>query len=168
MEASPNNRVFVIHWRDAFNIDLPEVDNEHRHLFGLVAQLDLATIGPTVEALLDYVVIHFTHEQRLMEQSGYPGFAEHLKLHEQFGTAVADFLGADNTWTQERVEELRKFLNRWLVGHIMTHDLRFGNWYRDVQAAVLRRPAVAATPHEPASAHAQRRFGWLGRLLGIG
>lgn len=168
MQASANSRPFVIHWRDAFKINLPEIDSEHQHLFGLVAQLEVSTIGPTVEALLDYVVTHFTHEQQLMEQSGYPAFEEHLKLHEQFSTAVADFLGADDGWTQERVDQLRKFLNRWLVGHIMTHDLRFGNWYRDRRAATPRPLPSPATAGAPVRVQAPRRFGWFGRLLGIG
>lgn len=29
------------------------------------------------------------------------------------------------------MQELRRFLNKWLIGHIMTHDLRFGKWYAE-------------------------------------
>jgi hemerythrin len=78
---------------------------------------------------LDYVVTHFSNEQELMERSGYPAFEQHLKLHEEFGAQVADFLGNGEAWTEGRVQELRRFLNKWLIGHIMTHDLRFGKWY---------------------------------------
>lgn len=167
MEVSTQNRPFVIHWRDAFKINLPEVDAEHRHLFALVAQLERATIGATIDELLNYVATHFTHEQQLMEQSGYPGFEEHLKLHEQFSMAVADFLGSGGAWNDERVEELRKFLNRWLVGHIMTHDLRFGNWYRDHRTGE-RPPAAAGSRRPPQARAATPHRGWFGRLFGRG
>ena len=100
----------------------------------------------TLDELLTYVVTHFSHEQQLMESSGYPAFAEHLKLHEQFSVTVADFLGAGERWSEDRVETLRRFLNRWLIGHIMTHDLRFGNWYRDHHAPAVAPPAVAPPP----------------------
>jgi len=32
-------------------------------------------------------------------------------------------------WTEERVQDLRRFLNKWLISHIMTHDMRFGKWF---------------------------------------
>jgi hemerythrin len=161
------SHVFVIAWRDGFKIHIPEIDQEHRRLFELVAGLQLGTIDDTVEELLDYVVTHFTHEQQLMEQSGYPDFGEHLRLHEQFGANVADFLSQNDEWNEARVQDLRKFLNRWLVGHIMTHDLRFGNWYRDHKARAaaliqeLSEPPVEAAPAAP-----PRKRGFFDWLLG--
>lgn len=145
LEISPKHP-FVIEWRDSFRVNIPQVDLEHRHLFQLVKDLDLGTIDRTVEELLDYVVMHFSNEQDLMERSGYPGFEQHLRLHEQFGNQVAEFLGNGDAWTIARVETVRRFLNKWLIGHIMTHDLRFGRWYLDqankqaVHAAVATRP----------------------------
>lgn len=158
-EAGVKHGPYVVEWRDAFKIHIAQVDREHRHLFGLVKKLDLQTVQETVDELLNYVVTHFTNEQNLMEESRYPGFAEHLKLHEQFGMAVADFLGSQDGWTEDRVAELRKFLNKWLIGHIMTHDLRFGNWYRDHHDQPP--PEVVAEP-------APRKVGWFDRLLGRG
>lgn len=148
----------MIEWREGFKINVPQVDDEHRHLFELVKRLDLATVDQTIEELLNYVVTHFTNEQKLMEDSAYPAFDEHLKLHEQFGATVADFLGSSDDWTEERVQELRRFLNKWLIGHIMTHDLRFGNWYRE---------HFRDGPPAPVASRA-RKIGWFDRLLGRG
>lgn len=157
-DTSTKRAPFVIEWREGFRINVPQVDNEHKHLFELVKQLDLGTVDETIEELLTYVVTHFTNEQKLMEDSGYPAFEEHLKLHEQFGATVAEFLGSSDDWTEERVQELRRFLNKWLIGHIMTHDLRFGNWYREHYKA--DPPEVAASQG--------RKVGWFDRLLGRG
>ncbi len=120
---------YVIEWRDGFKIGVAQVDEEHRHLFTLVRALNLASVDQTVEELLEYVVTHFSHEQDMMEKSGYPAFEQHLKLHEEFAAQVADFLGDGVEWDEDRVQELRRFLNKWLIGHIMTHDLRFGKWH---------------------------------------
>ena len=149
---------FVIEWRDGFKISIAQVDDEHRRLFQLVKALDLDTVDQTLEELLEYVVTHFTNEQALMERSGYPAFEHHLKLHEEFGNHVADFLGSGDAWTDERVQELRRFLNKWLIGHIMTHDLRFGNWYREHHGTNV--PEVIARP--------EKKVGWFDRLLGRG
>jgi hemerythrin len=146
---------FVVEWRDGFKVDIPQVDHEHRHLFHLVKSLDVGSIEKTIDELLDYVVIHFTHEQELMERSGYPAFDEHLRLHEQFGATVAEFMGDDTVWNEERVQQLRRFLNKWLVGHILTHDLRFGRWYRE-QKSLPPSVAIASTTETG---------GWLQRLF---
>jgi hemerythrin len=134
---------YSIAWRDQFRVDIPQVDAEHKRLFALVKALSLESADETVEELLEYVVLHFSNEQELMERSGYPGFDQHLKLHEEFGAHVADFLGSGDAWTEDRVQELRRFLNRWLIGHILTHDLRFGKWYTELKD---KRAATVATP----------------------
>jgi len=155
-EATPTRAPFVIEWRDGFKIGIDLVDHEHRHLFTLVRALSLASVDHTVDELLNYVVTHFSNEQALMEKSGYPAFEQHLKLHEEFAAQVAEFLGSDQAWTEERVQEMRKFLNKWLIGHIMTHDLRFGKWLTSQPA-----PSVPVVHHE-----APKSGGFFARFFG--
>lgn len=137
---------FVIEWRDGFKIGIVQIDLEHRHLFTLVKALNLHSVRQTVDELLNYVVTHFTNEQRLMEASQYPAFEQHLKLHEEFGFSVAEFLGNSEEWTEDRVQELRRFLNKWLIGHIMTHDLRFGKWYENRSMSIQPIPPKVDAP----------------------
>jgi hemerythrin len=155
-EESGRKAPFVVEWRDGFKINIQQVDDEHRHLFALVKALNLNTVERTLEELLDYVVTHFSNEQTLMEQSGYPAFEQHLKLHEEFGAHVADFLGSGDAWSEERIQDLRRFLNKWLIGHIMTHDLRFGKWYAANAGQTAR--AVQAT---------KEQRGFFARLFGL-
>lgn len=156
-EATPTRAPFVIEWRDAFKIGIDQVDQEHRQLFTLVRALNLQSVNHTVDELLNYVVTHFSNEQAMMEKSGYPAFDQHLKLHEEFAAQVAEFLGNDQAWTEERVQELRKFLNKWLIGHIMTHDLRFGKW-------LTSQPATGAPVVHQA---APKPGGFFARLFGL-
>ena len=154
-ETETKKAPFVIAWRDGFKVNIPQVDLEHRHLFTLVKALSLQSVEQTVEELLDYVVTHFSNEQALMEKSGYPAFEAHLKLHEEFGAQVAEFLGSGEAWSEERVQELRRFLNKWLIGHIMTHDMRFGKW--------LERQNISNAPVVQAS---KEQKGFFARLFG--
>ncbi len=146
---------FVVEWRDAFKVNIPQVDQEHHRLFDLIKALNLETVEQTVDELLEYVVTHFSNEQALMEKSGYPAFEAHLKLHEEFGAHVAEFMGSGDEWSEERVHEIRRFLNKWLIGHIMTHDLRFGRWYADNHSTVA--PVIEAS---------SVKRGFLARLFG--
>jgi hemerythrin len=149
---------YVIEWRDGFKIGVAQVDQEHRHLFTLVRALNLASVEQTVDELLDYVVTHFSHEQELMEKCAYPAFEQHLKLHEEFAAQAADFLGSGIEWSEDRVQELRRFLNKWLIGHIMTHDLRFGKWHASHSG--VSTPRAQVVQKTPAS------IGFFARLFG--
>lgn len=132
---------FAVEWREAFCIGIDVLDREHRQLFALAMALNLDTVHQTVEHLLDYVVTHFSHEQEIMENAGYPAFEQHLRLHEAFAYQMADFLMGSDDWTEERVQALRRFLNKWLISHILTHDMRFGKWL-----AARKQAAGAGTP----------------------
>jgi len=145
-ETEVHRAPFVVEWREGFKINIPQVDQEHRHLFTLVKALNLVSVDKTLEELLDYVVTHFSNEQALMEKYGYPAFEAHLKLHEAFGVQVADFLSGGDAWSEDRIQELRRFLNKWLIGHIMTHDLRFGKWLESQTTVVASAPKAAAAP----------------------
>lgn len=159
-EASSPHHPFVIEWREGFKVKIDQVDDEHEHLFKLIKALNLDSVEKTVEELLDYVVVHFSNEQALMEKSGYPGFEQHLKLHEDFASRVADFLSNGDDWTEERVQDLRRFLNKWLVGHILTHDLRFGKWYEEHtrQMNSTHAPNAPGVVIQAADAKAHRGF----------
>lgn len=153
-EHTVHKTPFVVEWREGFRIGIGQLDREHRHLFSLVLALNLGTVGQTVEQLLDYVVTHFSHEQEAMESSGYPALEQHLRLHEEFASRIADFLTRGDGWTEEQVQNLRRFLNKWLINHIMTHDMRFGKWF------------AAHNPTAPDTDAASGHTGLIGRLFG--
>ena len=118
----------AIEWREGFKIGVSQADLEHRHLFELVQALNLACVQDGVAELMEGVASHFSSEQDLMEKSGYPALEQHVELHREFAAQVHDFLAAVQVWSEDHVQELRHFLDKWMIGHIMTHDLRFGLW----------------------------------------
>jgi hemerythrin len=166
LEANTPHQPFVIEWREGFKVKIKQVDHEHEHLFKLIKALNLASVEKTVEELLEYVVVHFSNEQALMEKSGYPAFEQHLKLHEDFASRVADFLSNGDAWTEARVQDLRRFLNKWLVGHILTHDLRFGKWHEE---HTRQLPAAASPAMGPViqAADAKAHRGFFAHLFGL-
>ena len=71
--------------------------------------LNLASVDHPVDELLDDVVAHFSNEQAMMEKSGPPAFEQHLTRHEAFAAQVGDVLGSDQAWSEERVQDLRRW-----------------------------------------------------------
>ncbi len=164
-DTSTAHQPFVIEWRQGFRINIGQVDDEHEHLFTLIKALQLGTVEQTINELLEYIVVHFSNEQALMEKSGYPELERHIMLHEDFAGRVADFLDNSEAWNEERVQSLRRFLNKWLVGHILTHDLRFGKWHAEharplavPAAAPVAAPAADAARAQTREARAHRGF----------
>ena len=158
MTPTTSHDMYVVQWREGFRVGIDQVDAQHRQLFTLVKELNLDSIESTMDAVLNYVVEHFGTEQELMEQSHYPDYSTHLKLHEEFAASVADFLGSGEAWSEQRLMNLRKFLNKWLIRHIMVQDLRFGRWYRHNVTDPLIVDVATQT----------KKIGWLSRLLGLG
>jgi len=145
---------FVVEWREGFRTGIDEIDAEHRQLFALVKGLQHGGARQLLHELVDYVVSHFAHEEALMERSGYPGVQRHIEMHESLAARVSEFLVGGTGWSESRVQELRTFLNRWLVGHILTHDLHFGRWYH----ARGPRTQPLPLPGDPQAS-------WFGRLF---
>jgi hemerythrin len=146
---------FVIEWREGFRTGIDEIDAEHQQLFAMVKRLDASNVKQMMDDVVEYVVTHFTHEEALMERSGYPGLQRHVEMHENLAVRVSGFLVGGAGWPEQRVQELRTFLNKWLVGHILTHDLHFGRWYH------ARGPSTQPLPlpEDPGASLFGRLFG---------
>ena len=65
------------------------IDREHRELFQAVNQLldscgkgqGRASMEPAIQFLIGYVNQHFSHEEQLQQESGYPGMPAHKAFH---------------------------------------------------------------------------------------
>ena len=149
METVSKNAPALIAWKDGFKIGIAAVDSAHRQLFDGVASLRVGMDAQTLAMLQEEILRHFAHEQDLMERSGYRAVEQHVKLHQEFAAQLAGFQQAGSSWDALRVQELRTFLNQWLSGHIMAHDMRFGKWYASQQARSARAIAASRPAHQP-------------------
>ncbi len=68
------------------------IDREHRELFNAINKLlDACSKGQgrdlmkhAIQFLLDYVDKHFSHEEKLQQDSKYPNMAAHKAFHEKY------------------------------------------------------------------------------------
>lgn len=75
----------TIGWRDDLLTGVAEVDDQHKELFRRFGELLTACnqgkggeeVLRLISFLDDYVVKHFTAEERIMRQHGYPDYLEH-------------------------------------------------------------------------------------------
>lgn len=127
-------------WDSSLETGNERVDTQHRALFGMFNEVvdavesgeSDAHIGNVLERLSEYVAVHFTEEQNLMEGAGLP--ADALKLHTaehlELTRRTREFI---LQWRARQVEarELADFLADWLTGHILDKDQALARFMRD-------------------------------------
>ena len=137
----------TVSWDPKLAVGVALIDEQHKQLFAhvdaLLEALHQWRGQQVVEKLLgflkQYVVEHFTAEQRLMVQTGYPAFAEHERQHEEF---VARFLDLEAEFQKAGATlgftlKLNGVVCSWLRQHIATTDRALGAFV--TQRTALRR-----------------------------
>ncbi len=121
-------------------IGMPEIDEEHRHLFeimnngvyladGTYTGDRYAAIKDLLDDLDDYAEKHFTHEEQYMEQIRDPELILQRNQHMVFRDKIREwsFMDIDDMAQQKKLlKELMEYLARWLYHHIIASDAMIG------------------------------------------
>lgn len=121
-------------WSDAMSVGVPEVDEDHKALIDLIGMIESASegeeadavLGTVLAALMDYTEFHFEREERMQEAIGYSGLAEHHAHHETLKRQVMDYVARHaGDPASIDIRELARFLQSWLVQHILKEDWQY-------------------------------------------
>jgi hemerythrin len=107
-----------------------KIDSDHKKLFELIDQLASAMkTSKSKQAgvvacseLLDYTRTHFSMEETLMRQQGYPQITTHLAAHDVFVNRIVESRKKFDTGSAVASVELLTFLLDWLRTHIQRTD----------------------------------------------
>lgn len=122
-----------VEWSPTFETELQLIDREHqdlvRRLNGLIEQLTagapVAAWLPELDALIQHVADHFTHEERVMINISYSDYIPHRNQHQQLLEEVAQFrqeLNPDEP-VKDTLATIR-FLKFWVLKHVVQEDLK--------------------------------------------
>ena len=125
----------TIEWSPALEIGHAAIDRQHRKLFDLAAAIvddhDQQRVMRTLAALSEYVIVHFSDEEKLLADIGYPGLSAHKKLHDNFRSRLAKlYANAAGMSLDQIAEEVRQLINEWLAKHIMVVDREYAKYLR--------------------------------------
>ena len=124
----------IIAWREVYETGIVALDNEHKALVAEVNRLYEAirdkhgdeVLSEILTMLDKYTIEHFQHEERLMEQYGFPGLEEHRQKHQELCESVEGMKARVTSGTQELAQELFRFLKEWVLHHIVEVDKKYG------------------------------------------
>jgi hemerythrin len=130
----------AIEWTKDLETGVALIEEQHKELFDRVNKLLAASsqgrgkeeVGSLLGFLEEYVVTHFADEEKLQQESGYPEFAAHKRLHDGFKNELAklkeEFEAAGPTL--RFVVLTNKIVVDWLMKHIAQVDKTFGKYLR--------------------------------------
>ena len=128
--AGPEPNMALMVWKEQYRLGIVAIDVQHRALLDLTNKLhkaamraeDAADIDSAMEDLLNYATFHFTFEERMMENCGYPFFEEHRKTHSELLDQLKGLLAYVADGQMELNERVMNFLQGWLTHHIVSSD----------------------------------------------
>lgn len=137
-----DNKDFI-KWNPNFAIGIPVIDKQHMHLVELCNKLYTGimesrkkngnnensnwqtALAGTLKECVAYVATHFADEEKLMKVSGFQGYAEHKKRHDEFTRKVLETAQKFNTMNFSDAIKFCKFLYEWILSHIAHEDKLF-------------------------------------------
>ncbi len=123
-----------ISWKKDYDIGIPEMDKQHMRLVDLINELyssmktgggSGAGVEKALKGLVEYTKTHFSKEEHLMEQYGYPGLNTQRKMHQDLLEEVLDFKERYQKGEPGIESKLTKFLKDWLLKHIKGEDAKY-------------------------------------------
>ncbi len=78
--------------------------------------------------LVDYTELHFSHEESMLAEYGYPQLEEQQIEHRQLTRQVLDYRQKLTGGDTVSATEVMGFLRNWLLEHIVKHDRQYGSY----------------------------------------
>jgi hemerythrin len=124
----------LVEWSPKLSVNIKTIDDQHREWIRIINELHAAmmegkgrdAIGKTLSDVKEYAGYHFSYEEKLLTEHGYPEYAEHKLLHdslvEKLNAFDERFLSGKNFLLSV---ELLNELKDWLVKHIANTDKKY-------------------------------------------
>lgn len=130
-----------LQWNDSLLTGVDKIDSQHKELIDRINSLfTSASQGKskeefikTVNFLEEYVVVHFSTEENLMEKNKYPQMERHKEQHAQF---VENFKQLKKEMSEKGATSLliircNRLLIDWLLQHIRKEDQVLGKYLQE-------------------------------------
>ncbi len=129
-------------WKEKYRIGVPAIDAQHEELFRRVTvfvealrsggswEQKMPVVNDTLAFMKEYVITHFADEEAYQKSVGYPGFAEHKKVHEDMVAYVGQVAEAyvQAGCPETLMQQFAGKLLAWLINHVAASDQKIGDY----------------------------------------
>jgi hemerythrin len=131
--------VSLLTWNHACSVEVRAMDDQHGILMDTMNELRLALVGgrgreqicELLDQLIEFTRMHFFSEEQLMQQTDFPGLADHRAEHHRM---LAEMLRAAHRLQHGEEVQTRQMLLALRDGyleHIEGLDREYGPWMRE-------------------------------------
>lgn len=122
----------LFNWSTQYETGILLVDTQHKKLVDAINTLHDAMkegkgkekIESTLNFLVEYTVLHFSAEEKLMQQKNYPDFNNHKKVHDKLVDEVKE-IKAKYIAGKILPMQVSTFMSDWLKNHILGTDKKY-------------------------------------------
>lgn len=126
-------------WQDSYSVGVESIDEQHKKLIKMMNDLHASMMaGKSKEVLqnifdelFEYTAYHFSSEEELMKEYGFPETEEHGKLHNNFVERVRRFKEDAEKGGLFISIDVMDFLRDWLSNHILKVDMDYARYLKD-------------------------------------
>jgi hemerythrin len=131
----------IFQWDESLVIGIDTIDRQHRELIAKLDDLAQAVlkrqgkdkIRTMMRFMVEYGEEHFVDEERFMTFYEYPGLEDQRKSHDRFRETTSKLM--EQLESQKEMEtfaaSVQRYLIDWLILHIRTEDVKFGNYIKE-------------------------------------
>ena len=133
-EQKGDSSAEMVVWDEKYDTGITLIDDQHKMLVSLINQLHQAcrngnvvetTFVQVLHRVVEYVKLHFTTEQQVMEKMKYPGIKEHKKEHEILVNKIFETAKNFNDGKRFVPHNFARSLREWVLSHIAVIDKQY-------------------------------------------
>ncbi|OHD55534.1 MAG: hemerythrin [Spirochaetes bacterium GWF1_51_8] len=123
-------------WNDSLSVSIAAIDDQHKKLIDIMNELHDAmktgkgkdALTSVLEKMAGYTVEHFSFEENMLNENGYPGFNGHKFQHDEFVRKVNEFKKDFASGKALVSIDVLNFLRDWLIAHIADSDQQYASF----------------------------------------
>ena len=133
--------MYTIEWENRLAVGIDKIDEQHKQWIEYFNQASRAVatqqskeqISKTLEFLLDYTEMHFSTEEKFMQESSYPEFQDHTARHDALRSTLKNLVTdyQDEGATHDLAKAIETLIGNWLIEHICKVDQKFGAYVEE-------------------------------------
>ncbi len=141
----------IIEWSDGLEINVPEIDQQHRQYVTLMNDLHQAVEARQEKAALIAIVARmvnhgerqFVDEEALMYRVGYPQLQAHRTAHRRHLDRVLEFKSEIQKSGATSAQEMLLYLKNWVITHFQHEDNGYGQFIAKQKDSTQKIPTAA-------------------------
>lgn len=126
----------TLSWQDQFNINVAQIDEQHRQMLTLAIELhDAVSNGHSpdalvhrLDALTEFTRMHFSFEESMMEKHAYPGLEAHKQEHANLLQHLNLFRQGVASGRLLQLSPSVDIAEDWVLAHVAGSDRELGEF----------------------------------------